>query len=160
MVALQWVPVGCLIAALVLDLRHRQIADGWSVAILICAGISELGAHRFSEFGIMLGAAMVLMLIHAPFYGRNMIGGGDIKLMSACLPWIGPERVADFLIATGLLGGLLSLGALAHVVSARRRIGGASRAAPRLPFACAIAPAALFAWSFGTCGPGMIARAG
>lgn len=41
-------------------------------------------------------------------FSQKVLGGGDVKLMSACALWAGPNHIAEFIIVTTLYGALLS----------------------------------------------------
>lgn len=53
--------------------------------------------------------AAAIFIAGALLFSRGLIGGGDVKLLSAAALWAGADRVAPLLLATGLLGGALSL---------------------------------------------------
>ena len=58
------------------------------------------------------GAALCAAAVFATgalFFARGLIGGGDVKLLAAATLWAGPGATPALLVATGLLGGLLSL---------------------------------------------------
>ncbi|MGI9492229.1 MAG: prepilin peptidase, partial [Geminicoccaceae bacterium] len=42
-------------------------------------------------------------------FAFNLMGGGDVKLMSGLALWAGVDLVALFLVITGLAGGVMSL---------------------------------------------------
>ncbi len=74
----------------------------------------------------------------------GLLGGGDVKLLSAAALWAGPQWVAHLLLLTAAAGGLLALSALAFPVVARQ---GRQRFAPtkqavmkhEIPYGIAIA---------------------
>lgn len=43
---------------------------------------------------------------------RGKLGGGDVKLLTVCMAWAGPDNAVEFLIVTGLAGGVLALALL------------------------------------------------
>jgi Flp pilus assembly protein protease CpaA len=55
-------------------------------------------------------AAMALtLLILLPVFAFDMLGGGDIKLLSAVALWLGMPKLGALLILVGLLGGIFAL---------------------------------------------------
>ncbi len=60
----------------------------WMMALATMAGVFAIGCFVFS---------------------RKWMGGGDIKLLTACSIWTGWPLVLDFLILMALIGGLLSV---------------------------------------------------
>jgi Flp pilus assembly protein protease CpaA len=62
-----------------------------------------------------------------------MIGGGDVKLVSAVSVWVGPERLPSFLVATGLAAAILGLVVLATDRTLLHRVVRAVAGAPPPP---------------------------
>jgi prepilin peptidase CpaA len=97
-------------------------------------------------------AAMALtLLILLPVFAFDMLGGGDIKLLSAVALWLGMPKLGALLILVGLLGGIFALFWLGMRWCIRtglpdRRLPRSLQANAPLPFALPImiAPALLF----------------
>jgi prepilin peptidase CpaA len=66
-----------------------------------------------------LGLAVVVFVIGLGLFARDLIGGGDVKLIAALSLWAGPEQFVWFMLVTTLAGGVLSLVSLWY-----RRWGG------------------------------------
>ena len=82
-------------------------------------------------------------------FACNLIGGGDVKLMSAIALWAGPMRIFDFLFVTAIMGGLVAAGVLASLHLRRRHlapVGGASGGAgsTEIPYGVAISIGGMF----------------
>lgn len=116
---------GCLIAfgALLLiaawrDLRTMRIDNGLSLAIVAVfavwafAGLMD-GTLIAPAFGWALVCGLGLFVLGAVAFATGMIGGGDVKLMAAVGLFAGPPLLADFLMVTALVGGLLGVAVLA-----------------------------------------------
>jgi prepilin peptidase CpaA len=56
-----------------------------------------------------LGCASAVFFAGALLFSQGLIGGGDVKLLTAATLWAGPTATLPLLALTGLLGGLLSL---------------------------------------------------
>lgn len=97
-------------------------------------------------------AALAVFIAGTLLFMRGLLGGGDVKLLSAAALWTGPDRLPSLLLLTGLFGGLLALFFLTPLgaqITASRRIGsGSAELAPGMapmPYGVAIAAAALVA---------------
>jgi prepilin peptidase CpaA len=84
-----------------------------------------------------LAAGLAIMAVAAIAFARNIMGGGDAKLLAACALWTGFDELGRFLITTSLAGGVLAL----TIVCLRP--AGESR---RLPYGIAIAAGGLDFW--------------
>jgi prepilin peptidase CpaA len=144
---------GLMLTAAVEDLRRLLIPNRLTVAL--CAlwpfhlatttlAIAPLAA---------LGCSLAVFLSGALLFARGVLGGGDVKLLSAATLWAGPQATVPLLVGTALIGGLLALVLL--IPAAGRLIGGLRRSetAPAepndaalrapMPYGIAIAAAAL-----------------
>lgn len=130
--------IALLIAAFT-DLRRREI-DNW------LNGVIALGAPLFwlstrlspVEIGYQLAMATAAFAICAALFAIRVMGGGDVKLLTALALWIEPLWFAKLLLVMSVLGGVLTLifGAW-HVVRRRReRIA--------IPYGIAISAAGLW----------------
>ena len=92
-----------------------------------------------------LGLAVVVFVIGLGLFARELIGGGDVKLIAALSLWAGPEQFVWFMLVTTLTGGALSLislwyrrwGGLIEAHLAALGLATAARRAPG-PAGCAI----------------------
>lgn len=71
-----------------------------------------LGGAPADWAGGVLAGAGVFVLGFALF-NVGLVGGGDVKLMSAVALWVGLAGLVPFMLIVGLAGGLLSLGLVA-----------------------------------------------
>lgn len=100
-----------LLVAAFTDLRRRQI-DNWLTAGVALAaplfwwtsGLS-LSPDVAIQFGVALGAFVVL----AGLFALRMMGGGDVKLLTALALWIAPGLFLKLIIIMALLGGVLTI---------------------------------------------------
>jgi prepilin peptidase CpaA len=60
-------------------------------------------------FGSALALAIVALIAGYIAYARGLMGGGDAKLLAACIAWAGPTHALEFLGVTGIAGGVLAL---------------------------------------------------
>ena len=59
-----------------------------------------------------LGLAAAVFVVGFGLFARELIGGGDVKLLAALSLWAGPEQFVWFILVTTVAGGALSLIAL------------------------------------------------
>jgi prepilin peptidase CpaA len=137
-------------AAAIEDFRRLVIPNplilvlcGFWVLRLEAAGDIHLAAALAAA-----GCALAVFLAGAVLFARGLIGGGDVKLLSAAALWAGADGVALLLAVAGLLGGVLALALLTPLgarFSAQRRAAADPVGAGRVPvpYGVAIAAAAL-----------------
>jgi prepilin peptidase CpaA len=145
-----FVPVlaAAALAAAVSDVRTRRIPNALT-GVLAALGVVLAGISRGLPGAAIALATLAVMLAVGTFvFARGWFGGGDVKLLAAACCGLAPAQAADFLIYTGLCGGLLSLYALATsqwmatmLITMRLPETG-----KRLPYAVAIAGGALSLW--------------
>lgn len=100
---------GLLVWAAAADLHHRRIPNA------ACAGIATLwpayvlfGGAPALAWSAVLGAAAVFA-VGFLLWRFGVLGGGDVKLLSALSLWAGGGLLAPFLLITALLGGWLAI---------------------------------------------------
>lgn len=138
-----------LLWAAIGDMRRLIIPNWISLAI---AGLYALHvATSPVPVNVLGGVAVGAATLAAGFglFACNLIGGGDVKLMSAIALWAGPTRIFDFLFVTAIMGGLVATGMLASTHLRRRHlasVGGASStaASTEVPYGVAISVGGLF----------------
>jgi prepilin peptidase CpaA len=101
-----------LILAALTDLRERRIPNWltasaaalYPVYLMLSPGsIAWLGA---------LGLSLLVGVVGLALFARELVGGGDVKLIAALSLWAGLEHFTMFALVTSLTGGLLSLAML------------------------------------------------
>jgi prepilin peptidase CpaA len=107
------------------DLRERRIPNRLTAGLALLYPIYVLVSPAPVAWPAALGIAAVVFLIGLGLFARDLIGGGDVKLIAALSLWAGPEHFVWFMLVTTLTGGALSLISLWY-----RRWGGAIE--PRL----------------------------
>ena len=138
-----------LVWAAIGDMRRLIIPNWISLAI---AGLYVLHvATSPTPVSALGGVAVGAATLAAGFglFACNLIGGGDVKLMSAIALWAGPMRIFDFLFVTAIMGGLVAVGVLASLHLRRRHlapVGGASggAASTEIPYGVAISIGGMF----------------
>lgn len=111
-VGLWAIAIVLLVAATRFDLRERIIPNRL-VALIGASGLLLSLVSRPEWIWISLLAA-VAVLVGLGFLAHfRLIGGGDVKLISAVTLLVPPERIGLLLLAIALVGGVISCGYLA-----------------------------------------------
>ena len=87
---------GLLFYMALTDLKHFKIRNEF---VLVLAALFFLHAFVSGRWVIIqwnLGFALLLSLIMFYFYLKNMMGGGDLKLLTVALLWVGPFCALPF----------------------------------------------------------------
>lgn len=100
-----------LIAAAVSDARTYLIPNRYSAAILLAFALYAVGKPMPVWIDGVL-AALLCFAAGVLLFERGMLGGGDVKLLTAAALWAGFEQMALLLFTTAVAGGAL---ALAHL---------------------------------------------
>ena len=104
-----WIALGCLAVGTAFDLRRREIPDTVSAILLLLAIVLKLvGFHPLPWSSIGLGAGVAFVATAVPFY-LGVLGGGDVKLMTALGAALGIHAVVLLMLLTGVFGGFLAL---------------------------------------------------
>jgi len=100
---------GLLIAAIT-DLRRRQIDNWLTAAIAICAPLFWLSTSLpLTEIGFQFAIALATFAVLAILFSLGLMGGGDVKLLTALSLWIQPMWFLKLVIVMALVGGVLTL---------------------------------------------------
>lgn len=101
---------GLVIVAGLRDLTTMTIPNWISVA-LILGFFPAAFAVGLSPMTVLLhvGVAMLALFAGMGLFALRMVGGGDAKLMAAACLWLGLSGSGQFLVWTGLAGGLFCL---------------------------------------------------
>jgi prepilin peptidase CpaA len=100
------------VAAVVEDLRHRQISN-WIPIFALISGLSlQVLGRGVSGLWSAFGGALCGFAVFLVFYMLGGLGGGDIKLMAGFGALLGPERLWVAAWWTAVLGAVMALFAL------------------------------------------------
>jgi prepilin peptidase CpaA len=123
------------------DLRERRIPNRLTGGLAALYPVYVLVSPTPVVWPAALGLAVVVFVIGLGLFARELIGGGDVKLIAALSLWAGPEQFVWFMLVTTLTGGALSLiglwyrrwGGLIEGHLATRGLAIASNRVPALP---------------------------
>jgi len=135
--------VGALAIALLVaaftDIRRRQIDNWLNAAIALSAPVYwwAAGLSLWPDIAIQLGLALGVFVALAGLFALKMMGGGDVKLLTALALWLAPMSFLKLFIVMSLLGAFLTIVTVAwHFILTRRRDA-------KIPYGVAIAVAGL-----------------
>ncbi len=135
--------VGALAIALLIaaftDIRRRQIDNWLNATIALGAPVYwwAQGLSLWPDVAIQLALALVTLIVLAGLFAYKLMGGGDVKLLTALALWLAPMTFLKLLVVMSLLGGLLTiLFAAWHYTVTRRRDA-------KIPYGVAIASSGL-----------------
>ena len=101
-----------LALAALIDLRERRIPNWLTGSVAALYPIYVLASPLSVAWLGALAAASTVLLFGLVLFGRQLIGGGDVKLIAAMTLWAGLDHLALFALVTSLAGGGLALGSL------------------------------------------------
>jgi len=65
------------------------------------------------DWQMSLGIAGLAFVLGLGLFAGNIMGGGDVKLLTVCCLWAGKEAILPYILVTALIGGALSIFMLA-----------------------------------------------
>jgi prepilin peptidase CpaA len=93
------------------DVATRTIPD--TIALLIiAAGLLTRLFEDPSALALSAATTLLLFVILLLAFSRGLIGGGDVKVMTALAVGLSPFDTYRFVVATALAGGILAIGYL------------------------------------------------
>lgn len=119
--------VSALALAAMTDLGWRLIPNRAVAAVVACGLTLRLGAGGPGELAAAAALALASLLACALLWRRGLLGGGDVKLLAACVTLVPPAGALDLVLAVALTGGALSLAYLALHRLTRGRAGTGAR---------------------------------
>lgn len=139
-----WAFIVLLVCAGWSDARSYLIPDRISILIGLLYPAYALGAPETSDFAGAIIVAAIVLLVATGLFATDLMGGGDVKLMSAAALWAGTDLILPFLLTTALAGGLLSTFVLLRLrltVASGRPSAALQR---RVPYGVAIAAGGIY----------------
>jgi prepilin peptidase CpaA len=110
--ALAFFPVMMVFAAL-MDVMTLKIRNRLVVGLVLgYAVLAPLAGIALDDMGLTVALAGGVFLAGFTLFSMGWIGGGDAKLATATVLWLGAAHVVPYLVYTALLGGALTLAVL------------------------------------------------
>ena len=100
-----------LLVAAFTDIRRRQIDNWLNAGIALAAPLYwwASGLSLYPGVALQLAVAIGAFAILAGLFALKMMGGGDVKLLTALALWIPPIPFVQLLIVMALVGGVLTI---------------------------------------------------
>ncbi len=89
------------------DIVTRSIPDTISLLLLASGGLARV-IEGPSALALSAGTAVLLFVVLTIIYSRGLIGGGDVKLMTALAVGLSPLGSYQLIVTTAIAGGLLA----------------------------------------------------
>jgi prepilin peptidase CpaA len=112
-----------LVFAAFTDIRRRQIDNWLNATIALGAPLFwwSSGLSLWPEVAIQLGVALATLVLLSGLFALKLMGGGDVKLLTALALWVRPEVFLQLLVIMALAGGVLTIVMGAWHVMRRQR---------------------------------------
>jgi prepilin peptidase CpaA len=100
-----------LVFAAFTDIRRRQIDNWLNAAIALGAPLFwwSSGLALWPDVAMQLGVALAAFAILAALFALKVMGGGDVKLLTALALWVRPEQFMQLLLIMAIAGGVLTV---------------------------------------------------
>jgi prepilin peptidase CpaA len=98
-----------MVAAAFEDFRRLTIPNLVPAAVCLLWPVQFLTtAPSFYGALAAIGCALAVFIVGAVCFARGWLGGGDVKLLTAAVLWVGPAGTPALLVTTGMLGGVMA----------------------------------------------------
>ncbi len=155
--ALHWlIAASCPLAlayAVVSDVRRLKIPNRASIVIAAAfLPAALLAGLEHSAIAVQYAVGAGLLGIGFIAFSRNLMGGGDVKLLAAAGIWSGAAQLGPYLVLVAVLGGVLAAAVLiahklrksAPFLDAVGWLGGKDARTQPIPYGAAIGVAAIY----------------
>lgn len=107
-----WIAILVGLAAVIDDLRRRQISN-WICLAALAGGLGwQAGQYGWAGLAYGIGGAAAGFGVFLVFYLLGGMGGGDVKLMAGFGALLGAGRLVEAALWTAGLGGIMALSVL------------------------------------------------
>ncbi len=112
-----------LVVAAFTDIRRRQIDNWLNAAIALAAPAFwwASGLDLWPGVAMQLGVALAAFAVLAGLFALKVMGGGDVKLLTALALWIPPYEFMQLLLIMAIAGGVLTVAMFFWHVARRQR---------------------------------------
>ena len=134
-----------MLAVLWFDIS-RYIIPNWLVGLmLISYPVFVVMSHAGIDWKMAVVGMLLVLVVGYFIFAMKWMGGGDIKLLTACALWVGWQNLPDFIMIVALIGGAFSLGvwvlrkAIAYLPKKPAKLPRILRDGEPIPYGVAIA---------------------
>jgi prepilin peptidase CpaA len=110
----------CMVFAAISDTLSMTIANRVPVILIVVfALVAPMTGMGWADIGLHFAAGASVLLITFAIFALGGMGGGDAKLLAATSLWMGlGVPLAEYILVSGVLGGVLTLAILSSRKSA------------------------------------------
>jgi prepilin peptidase CpaA len=101
-----------LILAAITDLRERRIPNWLNAGVAALYPVYLLLSPVPVAWPAALALSLLVGLVGLALFARELVGGGDVKLIAALSLWAGLDQFVLFALVTTLTGGILGIASL------------------------------------------------
>lgn len=100
-----------LVVAAFTDMQRRQIDNWLNAGIALGAPLFwwSSGLSLWPDVAMQLGVALAAFAILAGLFALRMMGGGDVKLLTALALWVRPMDFMQLLLVMAIAGGVITI---------------------------------------------------
>jgi len=93
------------------DIRSRTISNEINLTIALLAVVwwYVSGEAFWPDMAIRIGVALIVFAVFAGLFALRMMGGGDVKMITALALWLPLPALMSMLIVMALAGGAITL---------------------------------------------------
>lgn len=112
-----------LLVAAFSDMRSRRIGNWLNAGIALGAPAFwwASGMQLWPDVALQIGVALAAFAVLAAMFAARMMGGGDVKLLTALALWVSPMQFLQLLLIMALAGGALTIIVIAWHTARRQR---------------------------------------
>ena len=145
--------MGLVLAAAIGDVKSYRIPNAFSLGLLALYPFFALTAPYPVALLASLGVMAAVLAVGFVVFSLRVMGGGDVKLMTALSLFAGPGLIMDLMLVTAVAGGAISIVFLSRsarfaLASAFDQVGSRTLRdallADVIPYGVAIAAGAVF----------------
>ena len=92
-----------------LDLTKYVIPNWLTASLIVLYPIGVWLADHPVEWKMAVLGMLIVLVVGYGIFAMKWMGGGDIKLLTACTLWVGMKNLPEFIMSVALLGGAMSL---------------------------------------------------
>ncbi len=104
-----WLLTALMAAVVVQDVWKYRIPNWLNLSLILLYGVALYLTPAPVAWGWALATAGGLFALGTLAFIGKCMGGGDVKMFTACGLWVGHEAVLPFLLYTSLYGGALTM---------------------------------------------------
>ncbi|HDL6964149.1 TPA: prepilin peptidase [Yersinia enterocolitica] len=87
------------------DIRHRVISNKWVITVVLNTLVLSL--IRYNTISLVI--PLLALLLGYIIFHFKLIGGGDVKLITALLIILNAEQSFNFILYTAIMGGVVMI---------------------------------------------------